>query len=797
MTLFGVSLFTSQTTFIALADKNVTSENLIQSSKKTSGTNSGSDEVQSSSVSDSEPSSSSQETTESNSVTKPDKSVIKPKAGSAPDLISEFYVIKPKLTRYDHLVLDLNSTKQSLNLSMQTSLGNQLLGVEWRPESNAYIIYLSANKQVLLKPAGDTVGSKITSETQKNSVNNLSRFTDDYLWDIESFNGSYKIINRKNQLVLALKGTSNHVVGDELILEKWSAGENQEMLMTRFNGYYAIKSEGLSASGNNVIDINNGFGIGNDIMTSLNGNYASQKWFVLYSSDVNAYVLGNAFDKRILLSAENGPSKSPITSTFNPKASLAFKYRHILYSVKDSKNRENIYEIWGNPGYMFASEKKPSLPQLVTYESKIKGQPIGPMGLWELVQVGTIPPPNLTDFKLDKQGTNPIYYVGETINYSATVKTSDFRFVTAYFRTDSEHYKVMDLDLYVANGMVNFSSELDTLQMEKEENFEEGEHFIELLTKGDGLFNSNSLAARVKILYPTPTAKPIPKKVYLNSKLSQFKGEDFVKDIKDEVGNPIEVKLVSLDTSKVGETKAVVSLANQYKTIEIEVPVEIIKEPAKLKVDFVNEADTLLPGYSITLDGFVGDPIDLTKEQEVINQLLNIKRAGYKIVGRPENETAVAMNATSISVKYTLQGLITLTSAPKTLDFGTLTYDAKDKKVESPSFDQKLVVTDTRADASKGFSVTAALTKPLTNEKGQELEDVLSYVYQDEEKKLTAQEQEIYKNTEGVPGSYTISDSWKSKKEADGLKLKIKGTTMLHTGKYQGVITWKIMAGQP
>ncbi|MFD2386108.1 hypothetical protein [Enterococcus rivorum] len=567
------------------------------------------------------------------------------------------------------------------------------------------------------------------------------------------------------------------------------------MLMTRFNGYYAIKSEGLSATGSNVIDINNGFGIGNDIMTSLNGGYASQKWFVLYSSDVNAYVLGNAFDKRMLLSAEKGPGKSPITSSFNPKASLSYKYRHILYSVKDYKNRENIYEIWGNPGYMFASEKKkPSLPQLVTYESKVNGNP---MGLWELDQVGTIPPPNLTDFRLDKQGTNPTYYVGETINYSATVKTSDFRFMTAYYRYDSERYKVMDLDLFVVNNEVNFSGEWDTLQMEKEEDFKEGERFIELLTKGDGLFNSNSLAARVKILYPTPTAEPIPQKIYRNSKLSQFKGEDFVKDIKDEVGNPIEVKLVSLDTSKVGETKAVVSLTNQYKTIEIEVPVEIVKEPAKLKIDFVNEAETLLPGYSITLDGFVGDPIDLTKEQEVIDQLLNIKRAGYKIVGRPENETAVAMNATSISVKYTLQGLITLTSAPKTLDFGALTYDAKDKKVESPSFDQKLVVTDTRADASKGFSVTAALTKPLTNEKGQKLEDVLSYVYQDEEKKLTEQEQEIYKNTEGVPGSYTISDSWKSKKEADGLKLKIKGTTMLHTGKYQGVITWKIMAGQP
>ncbi|MBP2099964.1 RICIN domain-containing protein [Enterococcus rivorum] len=782
MTLFGVSLVVCQRTPIVLADQ---SESTKQSSQETSATDFGGVELETSTPTESESSISSQKETESSSATKPKKPVIKPKAGPAPGIINDFYIIKPKLTKNQHLVVDFSLIKQNLHLYPQHGMGNQLFGVEWRPESNAYIIFLSSDKQILLKPAGNSAGSKITAEKQQVSVNNLSHFSDEYLWEIESAEGHYNIINKKNKLVLTLNGNSNHTSGDDLILGKRNGGDNQLMSIQHFNGYYSIKSEFLSTQNQSIVfDIQGGIGrLKNIISYPYSGN-SNQQWFVLYSSDVNGYVIGNAKDKTILISSDQGTENPPLTRSFNKNVALPTKFKNILYPVGDWSKKENVYEIWAEPGYIVSSKSGAPL----TYKKGVSGST---SARWELIQLGTIPPPNLVDFTLDKKSKVPMYYAGEPINFSAKVQTEDFKFVTAFARRDSEKYTVMDKDLPVANHAVDFTGDFDT------SNMSEGEHFVEMFVKGDGLFVSNALAARVKIVYPTPTAERIPHKVYLNRRFDQLKVEDFVKDVKDEMSNPIETKLVSLDTSKLGETKAVISLANQYKEVKIEVPIEIVKEPAKLSVDFMNEAGTLLPGYNLTLNGFVGDPIDLTKEQEVIDQLLNIKRAGYEIVGKPENETSVAMNTTAVSVKYKLQGLITLSSAPKTLDFGTLTYDAKDKKVDSPSFDQKLVVTDTRADASKGFSVTAALTKPLTNEKGDELKDVLSYVYQDEEKKLTEYGQEIYRSNSGIPGSYAITDVWENPEEPDGLKLKIKGTTMLYTGKYQGVITWKIMAGQP
>lgn len=218
---------------------------------------------------------------------------------------------------------------------------------------------------------------------------------------------------------------------------------------------------------------------------------------------------------------------------------------------------------------------------------------------------------------------------------------------------------------------------------------------------------------------------------------------------------------------------------------------------AVLIVEFVNEVDQLLPGYTITIDGLIGDEIDLTKDEQVVKQLEDLVNAGYEISERPMNETAVVLNETEVTVRYKLQGVLSLASAPSALDFGSLTYNATTKRVEDPSIDQPLIVTDTRANTEDGWMLTASLSTPMMNGDGQELINALRYVYNGHETILDTNAQTVFLNTEGAAGSLDISNSWGNQTGTDGVKLQIGSADTIHTGNYVGVITWKVMAGQP
>lgn len=231
--------------------------------------------------------------------------------------------------------------------------------------------------------------------------------------------------------------------------------------------------------------------------------------------------------------------------------------------------------------------------------------------------------------------------------------------------------------------------------------------------------------------------------------------------------------------------------------ISTTINVTVVDVDAVLNVEFVNEVDQVLSGYTVTLDTQVGDTIDLTKNTEVQGQLENVLSAGYDIAQRPENETAVKIDNTTVTVRYKLQGVLSLTSVPHALDFGTLTYDATTKRVEEPVFDEQLVVTDTRAEAANGWRMTASLSSPMQNAKGQELTNALRYVNQGKETILNQDAQVIYTNTQGTMGSYTVSNGWGTAPNTDGIKLQINSSDTVYTGDYVGVITWKVMAGQP
>ncbi|WP_176274529.1 WxL domain-containing protein, partial [Enterococcus sp. 7D2_DIV0200] len=232
-------------------------------------------------------------------------------------------------------------------------------------------------------------------------------------------------------------------------------------------------------------------------------------------------------------------------------------------------------------------------------------------------------------------------------------------------------------------------------------------------------------------------------------------------------------------------------------TVTKNIKVSIADTPSVLNVQFINEANQVLQGYSVIINTKVGDTLNLTRNTAVQTQLRKITNAGYEIAKRPANETAVNINNTTLTVQYKLQGVLSLTSVPSSIDFGSLTYNATTKRVEDPVIDKHLIVTDTRADVANGWGLTATLTTPMKNGNGQELVNALRYVTGGKEIILNNNAQVVYINSKGTAGSLDVSDNWGKTANTDGIKLQINSSDTVYTGNYVGVITWKVMAGQP
>lgn len=222
-----------------------------------------------------------------------------------------------------------------------------------------------------------------------------------------------------------------------------------------------------------------------------------------------------------------------------------------------------------------------------------------------------------------------------------------------------------------------------------------------------------------------------------------------------------------------------------------------VSKDAVLTVEFINELEQLIPGYTLTLETQIGDSLDLTTEEVVLTQIQTLIEAGYTITERPENEESVVITESEMTVRYTAQGQLSLVSVPKTIDFGSLTYDATTQRVEESTLDAPLAVLDMRANTVGGWTMTATLSSPMVNDRGEELVNALRYVYQGEETILDANAQEIYTTQGTDERRVSVSDSWGTEKGSDGLKLQINSADMVYTGKYSGVISWTLMAGQP
>lgn len=238
------------------------------------------------------------------------------------------------------------------------------------------------------------------------------------------------------------------------------------------------------------------------------------------------------------------------------------------------------------------------------------------------------------------------------------------------------------------------------------------------------------------------------------------------------------------------------------ETINSPITVTLEEYNVTLTVEFVNEANQIMTGYTVDLNNTINDltkiTYDLTMDNRITDQLTTVTSAGYEIISRPLNEAAVILDKPLVSVQYQLTGVLRLDSLPKEFDFGKLVYNAQTQRRDSPKYNGSLTVSDTRIDNSNGWYMTAELTKRMTNEDGNVLEDALRYVTEKgTEKTLGNSSQEIYSNVSGKSGTFILTDRWGTTKETEGLKLQISAGDKVYTGEYTGIITWKIIAGQP
>lgn len=165
----------------------------------------------------------------------------------------------------------------------------------------------------------------------------------------------------------------------------------------------------------------------------------------------------------------------------------------------------------------------------------------------------------------------------------------------------------------------------------------------------------------------------------------------------------------------------------------------------------------------------------------------------------PENtHKQLSVNSNEVGIPGSgVYGGITFISVPETMNFGTLSYSGETKRIEKPHIKNDLAINDIRENVNNGWHIRAELTQPMKNIKGKELKNSIRYVYRGRETILDKNSQIVFTNVDAVRGSYTISDSWGDTKDSDGVKLHLEASDNIYVGEYTGIITWKLLVGQP
>lgn len=251
----------------------------------------------------------------------------------------------------------------------------------------------------------------------------------------------------------------------------------------------------------------------------------------------------------------------------------------------------------------------------------------------------------------------------------------------------------------------------------------------------------------------------------------------------------------------VGDQVNLVVILTSAKGVVTEVPVTLTvgSVAAEVNVLFVNDDSSPISLHNpIKLTSYgVGDVVDLTSIDSINKAIEKVISDGYVIKTRPTGENNFNVTNSEMTVTYIFSGQLILSSAPKVIDFGRLTYDAKTKRVDNPQYAEALEVKDTRGATTDGWYLTATLTEKMKNSEGKILENTLRYRSGQDDKILGDSAQIVFESQAKLPGTYKVSDSWGSTQNSEGVKLQLDGNVNVFSGDYTGTILWKVLPGQP
>lgn len=260
----------------------------------------------------------------------------------------------------------------------------------------------------------------------------------------------------------------------------------------------------------------------------------------------------------------------------------------------------------------------------------------------------------------------------------------------------------------------------------------------------------------------------------LTSIINEISGHIFTNDQLTKVS--VDGDIVETDLAEVG---SIITIFYSAKTT--------------LTINFVNEVGAQL-NAPITQEHNIGDFVDLTTDQDVIDVIEAIELRQYVMAERPTDEDNLEIIVGGTEVTYKFKGTLILSSAPDKIDFGlhnTGSYGAF--TADKPTYDNPLVVSDSRATLTR-WTLTATVTEVMTSaeDPSYKLPEALVYKSDSGEDILELnQARVITTHQHASNGSYNVSEEeWENKD--NGFEMKISSTQYRKMSEYKATILFTV-----
>lgn len=200
----------------------------------------------------------------------------------------------------------------------------------------------------------------------------------------------------------------------------------------------------------------------------------------------------------------------------------------------------------------------------------------------------------------------------------------------------------------------------------------------------------------------------------------------------------------------------------------------------------------------------VGKTTAIKTNQDVVDAIDAISLKGYEKEKfyLSDKQTELTVDGLEIvfnegkGYQYYLRfkGLLELVSVPSKIDFGQGESTLGTMRKNDPTVTGSLVISDTRADTTKNWTLKAELSKPMTSLSGNTvIPDAIRYKRSGQaEFILDANKQVMLANNAGTFGTFNVSDTWGTGKDDDGFKFEAQAVKVHEIGKYQATIKYTL-----